>query len=136
MMSAPATSIRIPKGQLPPSPTGGFRFTVNAKAGSAWSPSAQGYARLQEAAEKIARQLTFHDDNQSQLDSAVHLVKRCAGDGVAVAVGTGAAGAPFVIWSVPIPGVGEITSGGLAAVAGFAGGTASVTCFARAAIPW
>ena len=139
MVSAPATSIRIPKGQLPQSSTGGFRFAVNAKAGGVWSSGTAGYtgsARIREGAAAFARHLTFHDDNQTQVDGAVRLVKRCAGDGVAAVVGTGAVGAPFVVWSIPIPGVGEVTGGGLAAVAGVAGGVATVGCFARAAIPW
>lgn len=137
-VSAPATSLRIPKGQLPVS-HGGLRFTVYAKSGGVWSEGAAGYtgvARIKEAVKYMTRHLYIHADNATETNGAERLVKHCLADGGAAVAGTAGGGAPFVALSIPIPGVGEVTAGGLAAVAGFAGGTVTVGCFARAAIPW
>ena len=113
---------------LPRNGYGGFRIQVFAYA-KGYGRSAYSRIKIDQFKRKVERTRHYTQDNQSSLKKAVHTVRECGADGLSVAIGTAAVGAPFVAFSVPIPGIGEVTTGGLAAVAGVAGGGATVACF-------
>ena len=119
----------IPFESLPTRGRGGFRMQVFGYSKS-MGRSAYTSIKIAEFKDKAVRRRHFTEDDDSSLKSAVRVVRNCGRDGLSVAVGTAVVGAPFVAFSVPIPGVGQVTAGGLAAVAGVAGGGATVACFA------
>jgi hypothetical protein len=122
---------RVSFKSLPTNGHGGFRMEVFAYTHK-YGKSAYTNIRIAQFKKKVVRKKTYSEDSKSGLKAAEALAKDCAEDGLAVAVGTVVVGAPFVAFSVAIPGVGEITTGGLAAVAGVAGGGATVACFTSA----
>lgn len=118
---------------LPTSGNGGFRMQVFAYADN-FGNSAYTNIKIAQFKKRVVRKKEYTQDDDSKLRAALTVVKECGRDGLSVAVGTAVVGAPFVAFSIPIPGIGEVTATGLAAVAGIAGGGATVACFASNAL--
>lgn len=130
-VKAPKQTFTIAYKNLPKSATGGFRFAVSATGNGSVSEST--YTNLEIASLKqkeVKKTAPLLAKKRSTLDKATAVAKGCLKDGLSVGVGTAAAGSPFVLFGVAIPGVGEVTAAGLGAVASFTGGSATLACVA------
>jgi len=126
-VAAPHHSVTIKYADLATYGYGEFNVWVQANGKRKVSASSEQHIVVDKLTRPIRR---VNYTQTSSVNKALKVAKSCLKDGLTTAVGTGAVGSPFVVFGLAIPGVGEVTTGGLAAVAGVAGGAASVSCFA------
>jgi hypothetical protein len=135
----PMPTLSIAKSALPKGASGGYRATVQARAlnGKLSKPSKVPQIKAAAVKKNLKSTSVIKDeDDKNGAKKALKEIGKCANAGGSAAIGFFAVGAPFVAFSTPIPGVGELTWTGLTAVAAIAGGGQTVACFAQKFLPF